>query len=91
MPLLTLPFGVRTGVRVQVRITTNRATLLSLRQSRQPIPQPVIADAVIDTGAERSCIDPAVAARAALSLYGSASQTRRERPRHQSRPSAAAR
>ena len=70
MPLLTLPLTARTGVRVQVRITINRASLLTLRTNRQPVPPPVVVTAVIDTGAERSCVDPAVAIRAALPLYG---------------------
>ena len=70
MPVLTIPLGVRTGLRVQVRITLNRADLLALRHARRPVPQPVVVTALIDTGAERSCVDPAVAARAGLPLYG---------------------
>ncbi len=69
MPLLNLALDVRSGLRTRVRITVNRATLLKLRATRQPVPQPVIVDAMIDTGAERSCIDPAVVQRIALPLY----------------------
>ena len=34
-------------------------------------PSPVTVEAIIDTGAERSCVDPAVATRAALPFSGS--------------------
>lgn len=70
MPLLTIRHGVRTGLRVQVRITVNRKELLALRAALRPVPQPIIVTALIDTGAERSCVDPSVATRAVLPLYG---------------------
>lgn len=69
MPILTIQQGVRTGLRVQVRVTVGRAELFALRAAGRPLPPPVLVTAPIDTGVERSCIDPAVATRAALPVF----------------------
>lgn len=68
MPTFRIPLNVSNGARVQVRVSLNRSTILSRRRAQQTIPQPVIVEAIIDTGAERSCIDPTVATRAVLPL-----------------------
>jgi hypothetical protein len=61
---------VQTGARIQVQFSVNRATLMLLRHRNQPVPQPIIVTAIIDTGAERTCIDPMVARNANLTVYG---------------------
>lgn len=54
---------------VRVRVGLDQSTILSLRQAGQAIPQPLIVDALIDTGAECCCVDPIVVARVGLPLY----------------------
>lgn len=66
MPVLSVPHSPPDGARVQLSVTLSRAELLRRRVARQPIPQPVVVVALIDTGAERCCIDPGVAFRAGL-------------------------
>jgi hypothetical protein len=66
MPVLALTHSLAGGIRVQAQITISRPRLLHLRQTRQPIPPPVSVVALIDTGAERTCVDPAVISRLAL-------------------------
>ena len=63
MPVLALPFTPQDGVRVQSLITLSAPRLLHLRQTRQPIPAPVQVVALLDTGAERTCVDPSVVSR----------------------------
>ncbi len=63
MPVLVLPFVPGSGAQVHAQITISRTRLLHLRQTRQPVPPPVQVVAVLDTGAERTCVDPAVIAR----------------------------
>ncbi|MCI0703328.1 MAG: hypothetical protein L0241_19795 [Planctomycetia bacterium] len=63
MPVLAIPFSLSSGVQVQAQITISRPRLLHLRQTRQSIPPPVSVIAILDTGAERTCVDPAVIAR----------------------------
>lgn len=70
MPLFRVPLNIPDGAVVRVRVTIDRPTLLRLRLARQPVPQPVDVLALLDTGAECSCVDPSVAARAALPIYG---------------------
>ncbi|MBX9584105.1 MAG: hypothetical protein K2X87_27715 [Gemmataceae bacterium] len=69
MPLIALRFTAHGGLRVRVRVALDRPTVLRLRQAGQAIPQPVDVDALIDPGAERTCVDPAVVARVGLPLY----------------------
>lgn len=69
MALLRIPLSVSSGARVRVRVSIDRNSLVQLRQSGQAIPQPVDVDALLDPGAERTCIDPAVVARVGLPLY----------------------
>ncbi len=63
MPVLDLPFTPGSGVQVQAQITISRPRLLHLRQTHQPIPPPVQVVALLDTGAERTCVDPTVIAQ----------------------------
>jgi hypothetical protein len=63
MPVLAVPISPGPGAQLRAEVTISRPRLLHLRQTRQPIPPPVPVAAVIDTGAERTCVDPAVVAR----------------------------
>jgi len=71
MPVLALPFTPKGGVRVQAQITISQTNLLHLRRTHQPIPQPVPVVALLDTGAERTCVDPAIVTRLRLPISGS--------------------
>ncbi len=66
MPILPIALTPGDGLRVQVQITLGRPELLRRRQARLPIPQPLSVIALLDTGAERTCIDPSVVTRLAL-------------------------
>jgi hypothetical protein len=66
MPVLRIPFTPADGLRVQVQITLGRPEILRRRQAGLPIPQPHTATALIDTGAERTCIDPSIVPRLSL-------------------------
>jgi hypothetical protein len=70
MALFRVPVNVPDGAVVRVRILLDRPTTLRLRASRQPAPQPIDVTALLDTGAQCSCVDPTVAAQAVLPLYG---------------------
>jgi hypothetical protein len=69
MPLITVPVSARNGAIVRLRVSLNQPTILTLRSARRAIPQPLIVDALIDTGAECCCVDPSVVARIGLPLY----------------------
>jgi hypothetical protein len=58
------------GPVVEVLIFPSVAQVQQLQQSHQPIPAPVKIQALIDTGASGSCINPAVAESLALSQVG---------------------
>jgi hypothetical protein len=60
MPSLNCPTSPHDGARVTVRIGLGAADILRLRRANRPIPQPVTATALIDTGAECTCVDPAI-------------------------------
>lgn len=66
MPILVIPLVPGSGVVVQAQITISRPRLLYLRQTRQPVPPPLTVTALLDTGAERTCVDPSVVARLGL-------------------------
>jgi hypothetical protein len=70
MPLFRVPLNIPDGAVVRVRVAIDRPTLIRLRGARQAVPQAVDVVALLDTGAECSCVDPSVAARAALPIYG---------------------
>jgi hypothetical protein len=70
MPILTVPFVAGVGVRVRAQVTLGRPELLRRRQALQPIPPPFPVVALLDTGAERTCVDPAVVARPGLPHLG---------------------
>jgi hypothetical protein len=71
MPVLALPFTPQDGIRVQAQITISHTDLLRLRRTRQPIPQPISVVALLDTGAERTCVDPSIVTRLQLPVSGS--------------------
>lgn len=66
MPILHIPFIPGDGLRVQAQITLGRPEILRRRQARLAIPQPLSVVALLDTGAERTCVDPSVVARLGL-------------------------
>ncbi len=66
MPILAIPFTPGGGVRVQVQITLGRPEVLRRRQAGLAIPQPLSIVALLDTGAERTCVDPSVVTRLRL-------------------------
>lgn len=70
MPSLTGPWSEFDGALVAVRVGVSRQELLRLRSARQPIPQPADFTALIDTGAQVTCIDPAALRGLGLTLYG---------------------
>lgn len=69
MPLLHLGLTVAGGVRVRVRVALDQPSIDQRRQAGLAIPQTVDVDALLDPGAQRSCLDPAVVARVGLPLY----------------------
>ncbi len=71
MPILEIPFTPGDGLRIQVQITLGRPEVARLRQARRPIPQPLSVVALLDTGAERTCVDPSVVARLSLPVSSS--------------------
>lgn len=71
MPILDIPLTPGGGLRVQVRITLGRPELQRLRQARRPVPQPLTVVALLDTGAERTCVDPSVVTRLSLPVVRS--------------------
>ena len=66
MPLLEIPFTHGQGLLVQARITFGRPEILRRRLAGLAIPPPLSVVALLDTGAERTCFDPAVVARLGL-------------------------
>jgi hypothetical protein len=70
MPLLEIPFSRPDGLRVQALVTLGRPEIQRRRQARMPIPQPLSIIALLDTGAERTCVDPSVVARLGLPISG---------------------
>jgi hypothetical protein len=70
MPIISASFSPSTGARLQVEITPGRQDLLRRRQAHQPIPQPITVTALLDSGAESTCIDPGIATRLNLPLCG---------------------
>lgn len=70
MPRLTGTWTLSDGAVVPVRIGIAAADVQALRAAGRPIPQPVETTALIDTGAEITCLDPSVLARLALPFIG---------------------
>ncbi|WP_439630076.1 hypothetical protein [Gemmata sp.] len=70
MPIIALKQSIADGIQVRVQVGLSRHEVLRLRTAHQPIPQPVVVTAVIDTGAERSCVDPRVISQAQLPYKG---------------------
>ena len=70
MPSLTGAWSEDDGATVAVRVGVSRQELFRLRAARQPIPQPADLIALIDTGAQVTCVDPAAVRGQGLTLYG---------------------
>lgn len=70
MPSLTGAWSEFDGATVAVRVGVSRQELVRLRTARRPIPHPADLTALIDTGAQMTCIDPAATRRLGLALYG---------------------
>lgn len=66
MPILHGETDVQTGAVVRVRIGLSRDRVRGLRRSNTPVPNPIDLMALLDTGAECTCIDPSVLSRIAL-------------------------
>jgi hypothetical protein len=58
------------GCVVRVRIGLTDDEVHSRRMAKQPIPQPILLDAILDTGADLSCVDPAALRPFALPTSG---------------------
>jgi hypothetical protein len=54
------------GATVRVEVGVGRTARQALLTSHRPIPQPITVAALVDTGADISCIDPRALARIAL-------------------------
>lgn len=70
MPILAIPFTPGDGVRVQAQIMLGRPEVLRRRRASLAIPQPLSVLALLDTGAERTCVDPSVVTRLGLPTSG---------------------
>lgn len=69
MPSITLPLTPQGAVvRLAIMVSTPRQN--SLIAAKQPVPAPVIANEVVDTGASCTCIDPALLTKLGLAPSG---------------------
>jgi len=69
MPVLIAPLTAE-GALVDVRIGWSDAAAKALRTALRPVPPPVDVRALIDSGAESSCVDPAVTQALGLPVGG---------------------
>lgn len=70
MPEFDSPFTPYEGPVVRVRVHYSRAELMRRHRGGTAAPQPVDVNALIDTGAESSCVDEAIVRRLGLLSYG---------------------
>jgi hypothetical protein len=70
MPIVSRPTSLPDGPRVTVLIGLAEWDVLRRRRARQPIPQPIQVTALLDTGAECSCVDPAIIQRLGVNQSG---------------------
>jgi hypothetical protein len=70
MPGLSGSWNRFDGAIVPVRVGISGPDKQTLRAANRPIPQPVETTALLDTGAEVTCVDPAVLARLPLPSVG---------------------
>ncbi|HYH68506.1 MAG TPA: hypothetical protein VD866_27690, partial [Urbifossiella sp.] len=70
MPQLTGGWTPQDGAVVSVLIGVGKGERTRLRKANSPIPQPKAIIALIDTGAEVSCIDPSVVPGLGLASKG---------------------
>jgi len=70
MPSLRTSTSRRDGIRIRVRIGLSRPLVLHRRRSGLAIPQPLEVDALLDTGAEQTCIDPHILSSLGLVAMG---------------------
>ena len=71
MPVLHAAHSLMGGACVSVLVKLGQADLMRRRQAGMPIPSPVAAKAMIDTGAECTCVDPAIIASLGLPVSSS--------------------
>jgi hypothetical protein len=69
MPILTGAL-IQEGALVDGLVGLSEPTLKGLRTALRPVPSPIHARALLDTGAEISCIDSSVVQNLGLSLAG---------------------
>lgn len=69
MPVLTLPI-ISEGPLVNIEVGWSRARAKVLRKTLQPVPPPVQFEALIDTGADTTCLDPTIIAQLGFLLGG---------------------
>jgi hypothetical protein len=69
MPIARGSLTVADGPLAQVRIGLSRAVQITRQQAGQTTPQPVTVAALIDTGAECTCVDQAIVNRLSLPLH----------------------
>ena|SRR5579871_2279641 len=62
MPIIHTTHQIVGGARVRIQITLGRADVRHRRQAGMAIPAPVPAIALLDIGAECTCVDPAIIA-----------------------------
>jgi len=71
MPVLRVAHSLTGGAQVSMLVKLGQADLMRRRQARMPIPPPISAKALIDTGAECTCVDPVLIASLGLPVSSS--------------------
>jgi hypothetical protein len=71
MPFCTLPLTPN-GPLIDVVVMASRSLQTALQAAGKPVPEPVMARLLIDTGASHTCIDPSVLNKLNLSPRGMA-------------------
>lgn len=69
MALSRIGITLRDGARIRIRVNLDADSILDLRRKGLAVPQPMELDALLDPGAERSCIDPSVVSALALPTH----------------------
>jgi hypothetical protein len=70
MPRLTGAWTETDGATIEVLVGLSGREIRLLRAAGSPVPQPVTLLALIDTGAQVSCVDPDAITRLPLAHYG---------------------
>lgn len=69
MPHFTLPIGAK-GPILNIVLTVSAARAHALKRNELPIPTPIRAQGLVDTGASCTCIDPSVIANLGIVSKG---------------------